>query len=103
MEQLSSFLLSARGDVFKLLPMRESEENGVENHLTQYLENLIINFSGATITYPILKEQKQYLYVLNCLQYMKNHSIEFATWRKIVLNSTKSINDLYTYFCGGGR
>ena len=94
MEQLLNFLSSLRGDVFKLLPMKEDEMAGVDNHLGDYIEALLINLEGATTTYPILANQKQYLYVINNLQYASKHPIDFKKWRKIVLNSTRNIDNL---------
>lgn len=100
MEQLKNFLLSLRGDVFKLLPMKESEMSGIDNHLSEYIEAMIINLSGATKTYPTLATQKQYLYVLNNMNYIRNNEVDFKKWRKIVLNSTRYIDNLYGYYGG---
>lgn len=100
MEQLKNFLLSLRGDVFKLLPMKESEMSGTDNHLSEYIEAMIINLSGATKTYPTLAAQKQYLYVLNNMNYIRNNEVDFKKWRKIVLNSTRYIDNLCSYYGG---
>lgn len=100
MEQLLSFLSNLRGDVFKLLPMKESEMSGINNHLTDYMETLVVNIGGAITTYPVLANQKQYLYVINNLQYLLNHSVDFKQWRKIVLNSTRNIDNLYVLYGG---
>lgn len=100
MEQLKSFLLNVRGDIFKILPMKEAEINGANNHLEEYIESLIINLTGATKTFPDLALQKQFLYVLNNLQYLNSHIDDFKRWRKIILNSTKSIDNLCSLFGG---
>ena len=100
MEQLLNFLSSLRGDVFKLLPMKEDEMAGVDNHLGDYIEALLINLEGATTTYPVLANQKQYLYVINNLQYASKHPVDFKKWRKIVLNSTRNIDNLYVAYGG---
>ncbi len=100
MDQFLNFLSNLRGDVFKLLPMKEDEMAGVENHLDEYIESLLINLEGATTTYPVLANQKQYLYVINNLQYASKNTVEFKKWRKIVLNSTRNIDNLYIAFGG---
>lgn len=100
MEQLLNYLSNLRGDVFKLLPMKESEMSGMNNHLNDYIESLVVNVGGALTTYPILASQKQYLYVINNLQYLLNQPVEFKKWRKIVLNSTRSIDNLYLLYGG---
>ena len=100
MEQLRNFLSSLRGDVFKLLPMKESEMSGLDNHMGDYIESLIINVTGAMKTFPILASQKQYLYVVNNLQYINSHSVDFKQWRKSILNSTRNIDNLCVQYGG---
>lgn len=102
MEQLKSYLKSLRGDIFKLLPMKEAEMEGVDNHVLEYVESIIVNLTGALTTYPVLATQKQYLYVINNVQYIYKHSVNFKQWRKIILNSTRSIDNLYLA-CGGNE
>ena len=100
MEQIKNFLLSLRGDVFKLLPMKESEIKGLDNHIADYTETVIVNLTGSLQTYPELQTQKQYLYVLNNIQYLQHNPVDFKTWRKIILNSTRSIDNLYVLYGG---
>lgn len=98
MRQLIKFLSSLKGDVFKLLPMKEQELEGAENHLCDYIQSIIINLQGGAITYPILADQKQYLYVINGLQYLATHAVGFNQWRKIILTSTRSIDNLCRFY-----
>ncbi len=86
--------------MFKLLPMKESEMSGLDNHMGDYIESLIINVTGAMKTFPILASQKQYLYVVNNLQYINSHSVDFKQWRKIILNSTRNIDNLCVQYGG---
>lgn len=98
MGQLKNYLSGLCGDIFRLLPMKEDECLGVENHIPDYIESLIINMTGAMSTYPTLSSQKQYLRVLNNIQYLKTGDVDFAKWRKVILNSVKSVEvlaDLY--------
>ncbi len=99
-KQLLHYLEHLRGDIWKLLPMREAEMMGIDNHLGDYLETLVANVSGATTTYPILADQKQFLYVINNIQYLNKQPIRFKRWRQIVLNSTQSIDNLYVLYGG---
>lgn len=100
MEQLKSFLSGVCGDIFKLLPMKEAEGEGVINHIDEYIDAIIVNMTGAMRTYPVLATEKRYLYVVNNLNYLRDNPVDFQKWRKIVLNSTGIINGLYEY-CGG--
>ncbi len=100
MKQLLNYLLSLRGDVFKLLPMKEAEISGTDNHINDYIDALLINLNGAIGTYPVLANQKQYLYVINNVQYIRQHDVDFKQWRKTILNSTRSIDNLFVFYGG---
>lgn len=102
-KQLRKYLLSLRGDIYKLLPMKEAEMGGSNNHLYEYIDSLIVNMKGATITFPSLECQKQFLYVLNNLQFIKRKEVPFDQWRTIVLGSGTEIYNLYIYFGGQKR
>ena len=94
MKQLIKYLNCITGDVFKLLPMKEAEMKGQDNHLGEYLETLIVNLKGAVGTYPELANEKQFLYIINSLQFLADNTIEFKQWRRIVLSSTRYINNI---------
>lgn len=100
MNDVLNFLLGFRNDVFKLLPMKEAENDGVKNHLDDYLSALVINAKGSTVVYPELSKEKTYLYVVNSLAYLASNQVDFSLWRKIVLSATRDIDDLYTNFGG---
>lgn len=89
------YLKMLRNDIFKLLPMKEEENIGKDNHIKEYLSNLIISINGAIETYQFLKTSKKYIYIINNLNYLANSSnIPFHTWRKIILTSTNSLTNI---------
>lgn len=100
MEQLISYLKEITGDVFKLLPMKEDELKGVDNHLREYLESLTVNMNGALKTYSQLVNEKEYLYVINNLNYIYNNEVDFAHWRTIILNSVRGLSNLHGSYSG---
>ncbi len=100
MKELINYLSSLKKDIFKLLLMKEDELEGRDNHLPEYLGSLLMNMRGALLTYPMLGEQKSYLYALNNLQYIYKYDVSFACWRKIVLGSGKDIGGLCVYYGG---
>ena len=102
MKNISTFLIKLRNDVFKILPMKESADKGKENHLPDYIYSLVVNAEGAMATFDVLESQKAFIYVINNLNYLRLHSdIEFANWRKIILNCTRSLDDLSKKYSGG--
>lgn len=104
MNNISKFLVMLRNDVYKVLPMRESTDKGKDNHLADYLLSLVINAKGAVATYPVLSNEKTYIYVVNNLNYLQqNPMVVFETLRKTILNCTKSLNDLSIKYKEGGE
>ena len=100
MDQLSLFLTNLRGDVFKLLPMKEDEMEGMDNHLSDFLSGLIITLKGGVFTYPELAKEKKYLYMISNLQYILNNDVPFWRWRKIILSSRRDIDDILAFYNG---
>lgn len=94
MYALNTYLTSLRNKVFKLLPMREAHDNGEENHLCEYLENLCANYAGAFACYPELADSREVVEVYNNIAFLKNNEVEFAKWRSIVLRSTRLIQSV---------
>lgn len=102
MNNISTFLLKLRNDVFKLLPMKEATDAGKNNHIEDYIYSLVITAEGAVSTYCSLEESKAYIYVINNLNYLRNHTnMEFKDWRRIILNCTRSLDDMKKLFGGG--
>ena len=103
MTQELSFLRNLKDDIFKLIPMKEDEiYKGISNYTDEYLESLLINLKGATITFPELSVEKQYIAIINRLNYLKERDVEFQLWRRIVFNSLQSIRVLVRLY-GGER
>ena len=100
MGQMVNYLKEITGDVFKLLPMKEDELNGIDNHLSEYLDSVIVNLKGSIITYPELANDKNYLYVINNLNFISNHDVDFWKWRSVILNSTNGLSNLRDFYKG---
>ena len=101
MTKISTFLSTLRNDVFKLLPMKEAFNEGRDNHISEYIYSLIVTAEGALVTFKELETSKGYIYVVNNLNYLCLHeSIEFSKWRKIILNCSRSLDDLSKSFGG---
>ncbi len=100
-KRLLCYLEKLCGDVFKLLPMKEEEiNNGLDNHINEHIEWLLINLQGAMDTFPELGEEKSVIYILNNLQYIHTHDVGFKKWRKFILDSTHEIDTLYMNYGG---
>lgn len=99
-EKLTNYLIVLRNSIYKLLPMKEGEGQGSDNHINEYIDSLITNINGAGETYPMLVSHREYLWVINDLQYLRSYKVSFSKWRSIVLNSTSAIEGLYQLYKG---
>ena len=99
MDTIVTYLTTLQNKVFKLLPMREAYDNGDDNHLYEYLDNLQSNFSGAFVCYPELSQNGMLVDVQNNIAFLKNgENICFKKWRATVLRSTRLIHSVITEY-----
>jgi len=93
-----NFLTNLVGDVYKILPMKEEEIKGAKNHLPEYVKRTIINMKGSLMTYGELKIYKEYLYIINSLEYLLSEEAGLDEYRQTILNATHVISKLRTIF-----
>lgn len=92
-----TYLTGLQGKIFKLLPMREAKDQGIDNHLSEYLDNLCANFEGAFICYPELASVREIAEVQSNLCSLRaNLGLDFSKWRSTVLRSTRLIQTILT-------
>lgn len=96
MTAIETYLVNLRNKIFKLLPMRESFDSGIDNHLPEYLDNLLNNCQGAFVCYANLSAIKEFVEVCNNLAYMREEvgDIDFGKWRSMVLRSTRLVQTI---------
>lgn len=96
-----TYLTSLQGKIFKLLPMREAKEQGVDNHLEEYIDNLCANFDGAFSCHPELSNIREVAEVQGNLWALKaSVDGDFTKWRSTVLRSTRLIQTVLTRYYG---
>lgn len=84
------YLRALQSKVFKLLPMREAKDQGIENHLDAYIDNLCASLDGASACYHDFPQVGEIAEVQSNLYALKmNPDLEFAKWRSTVLRSTR--------------
>ena len=102
MDTLEICLTNLRDKVFKLLPLREAHDIGDDNHLSEYLTNLAVNYQGALIGHPSLLSIKEIVDVQNNIEFLKeNTDLDFKKWRSIVLRSTRLLQSVAERFMKG--
>lgn len=94
---VETYLTSLQGKIFKLLPMREASDQGVDNHLDDYIDNLCANYEGALACYPELSSVREMAEVQsNIWSLRRNTKCDFLKWRSTVLRSTRLIQTVLT-------
>lgn len=88
--------------VFKLLPMREAYDLGEENHVYEFLDNLLSNIPGAITYYPMLKEEGIIVEIQGNLAFLQDKNIPFTKWRSVVLRTTRLVHSLIDRLEAGG-
>lgn len=90
------YIKSLVGKIFKLLPMREQTSDGVELYFDVYISDLADELSGAFITFPELYDSPDYVSVVNCIGYLRDHweDISFDSFRSKVLRMTNDVASL---------
>lgn len=96
---LNTYLTNLRNKVFKLLPMREVHDKGINSHLDEYLDNLYANFAGAFDCYPELADMREIVEVYNNIAFLNSHKdLDFVKWRSCILRSTRLIQAVITRY-----
>lgn len=92
-----TYLNFLQGKIFKLLPMREDYDSGVDNHLKEYMENLCANLEGALGCYSELNSFREVAEIQGNLWSLREDlGIEFSKWRSTILRSTRLIQNILT-------
>lgn len=95
MNARSTYLTSLRGKIFKILPMKEQMNEGKDNHLEQYMENILQNMEGALVLYPELATEPKILDVQATISYLYNNPNDAMTkWRSSVLRCVRLVQNV---------
>lgn len=88
-----AYVRSLVGRVFKLLPMREQVDQGIDLFLDTYIADLSDEISGACVTFPELYDLPEFISAVNSLNYLRYHwlEMEFKAYRSTVLKMTNHI------------
>lgn len=101
MNTVATYLFYIQGKIFKLLPMREDYDAGVDNYLYEYIDNLYSNYIGAFASFPGLRDEIRLIEVQNNIAFLRDvRNITFEKWRTIVLRSTRLIHSVFEEYVG---
>lgn len=94
MDDIEMYFTSLIGKIYKLLPMREDYDFGVENYLPAYVNNLFRNLCSYKAYYPGLEHDKRFVDVYSNLLTLRDVTMPFDMWRSVVLRSTRLVEEI---------
>lgn len=88
-----AYVRALTGRIFKLLPMREQVDQGINLFLDTYIADLADETTGAYVTFPELFETPSFVSAVNSLNYLRYHweDMSFNSYRSTVLKMTNSV------------
>lgn len=92
--KINAYYKQMEGAVFKLLPLYEEQQEGHDVHLDVYIYDLYEDLVGAQELFPELAESGEYISILQNVKYLMSHDCDLATWKRRVMNSVKTFNEL---------
>ena len=87
---LSTFLTVITGKIFKILPLREDDNEYVH----EYLDSLRIEMTGAIETFPELHENYDFISLVNTINYLIGNDFDVPTCKREVFKMLKVVNRL---------
>lgn len=91
---LKNYIHALTGRVFKLLTIKEKETCGVVAYLSDYIDSLIIDMTGALSTFPALGDDVNYITVVNIVNYLKDNDIQYKQYKREVFKALKLLNGI---------
>lgn len=82
------------GKLYKILPMKENQDAGVDVHLQEYLDALLREVLGSLDTFPEARECKEYLAVVNVLQFLCRNEFDLDVCRRDVFKMLNLLDQI---------
>ena len=91
---LTLFLNSLTGKIFKILPLKEKNDDGYAVHLEDYLDSLLIEIVGACDTFQELENSTEFLAVVNTMQYISQNDVSVKVCKREVFKMIGLVNKI---------
>ncbi len=87
---MKTFLLSLTNKIYKILPLKEEQNEGLSAHI----DSLRIELTGAYYTFEVLRTSRPYIEVVNTINYMAYHAFSVTTCRREVFKMLRLVQQL---------
>lgn len=93
---MNDFLTHLVGSIFKILPLKEDTDSGIDVGLKDYIDSVVIQVVGGRMTYPILDKNQQYISIVNSIYYLNNNDFTQKQCKREVFKCIKTLQELIT-------
>ena len=87
---MKTFLLSLTNKIYKILPLREEQNDGLKAHI----DSLRIELIGAYRTFAVLRTSRPYIEIVNTINYMACHRYSVTACRREVFKMLRLAKQL---------
>lgn len=88
------FIHSMVGKVYKVLPLKEESDAGMDTHFAEYLDSLCADAVGAFDTFPELQKIPHYITVVNSLQYLNHNDFDHSICKREVFKIIRLLQSI---------
>lgn len=85
---LETFLKRTVNKIYKILPLKEEKNE----FIIDYIETLRIELMGATDTFPVLKNDYDYISVINTINYLISNLVDVHVCKREVFKMLAMLN-----------
>lgn len=82
------------GEVYKMLVLREKNDNGEEVFLKEYIKNLRVEIDGAHYWSDYLKNSRNFAAVTSIIAYLSENDVEYSHYRREIFKTLGLLNKI---------
>lgn len=93
---MNDFLTHLIGSIFKILPLKEDYDSGIDIGLKDYLDSLYMQLVGGRMTYKELDSNQHYISIVNTIGYLNSHDFTHKQCKREVFKCIKLLQEIVT-------
>lgn len=95
------FIKNITDKVYKMLVLREKEDDGDVVYLNEYISDIFIEINGAPLWSDVLKNNGKLISVMSTIAYLSQNETSFKAFRREVFKMLNLLNKISVELSGG--
>lgn len=91
---MNEYLTHLIGVIFKILPLKEDTDSGIDVGLYDYIDSVVIQVVGGKMTYKKLETNPQYISIINAINYLNNNEFSHKQCKREVFRCINALQEL---------